>query len=470
MERKTTLIPQADVERQLDLCDKIAAITAQWEEKPLAHVVTYGCQQNEADSEQLRGYLARMGYGFTDEAERARIIVINTCAIREHAEQRVLGNVGALVHLKRKNPDLLICLCGCMMQEPTRVEEIKRSYVHVDLVFGTHVLWKFPEMLHQRLNQRKRVFNSPDSAGAIAEGIPVVRQDSIKAWVSIMYGCNNFCSYCIVPYVRGRERSRDPELILSEVRQLVAEGDKDITLLGQNVNSYGRDLSEPMDFSDLLEAVNAIPGEFLIRFMTSHPKDANRKLFETMAKCEKVAPVIHLPFQAGNDRILQVMNRRHTAAQYLEKVAQLKELIPDIVLTSDVIVGFPGETTPEFEDTLKILEQVRYDSLFTFIYSPRVGTPAASMPDPMSREEKLANFNRLTALQDKISEDKHAEYVGKTVRCLVDGLCDDPRWDLTARTPGNRLVRLTGDKTALGTFRDVKITDSNKWSLFGELV
>ena len=470
MERQTTIIPQADVDRQLDFCEKIAEVTATWGEKPLAHIMTYGCQQNEADSERLRGYLERMGYGFTDNAEDARIIVINTCAIREHAEQRVLGNVGALVHLKRKNPDLLICLCGCMMQEPTRVEEIKKSYLHVDLVFGTHALWQFPEMLHKRMNQRKRVFYSPDEAGSIAEGIPMVRQDELKGWVSIMYGCNNFCSYCIVPYVRGRERSRKPEIILEEVRSLVEQGYKDITLLGQNVNSYGKDLDEPMDFSDLLEAVNAIPGEFLIRFMTSHPKDATHKLFETMAKCEKVAPVIHLPFQAGNDRILKVMNRRHTREEYLAKVADLKALIPDIVLTSDVIVGFPGETTEEFEDTLKVLEEVRYDSLFTFIYSPRVGTPAASMPDPLSREDKLANFNRLTALQDKISEEKHAEYVGKTVRCLIDGVCDDGKYDLTARTPGNRLVRLTGDKSAVGQFRDVKITDSNKWSLFGELV
>ena len=470
MERQTTIIPQADVERQLDFCEKIADITATWGEKPLAHIMTYGCQQNEADSERLRGYLERMGYGFTDNAEDARIIVINTCAIREHAEQRVLGNVGALVHLKRKNPDLLICLCGCMMQEPTRVEEIKKSYLHVDLVFGTHALWQFPEMLHKRMNQRKRVFYSPDEAGSIAEGIPMVRQDNLKGWVSIMYGCNNFCSYCIVPYVRGRERSRKPEIILEEVRSLVEQGYKDITLLGQNVNSYGKDLDEPMDFSDLLEAVNAIPGEFLIRFMTSHPKDATHKLFETMAKCEKVAPVIHLPFQAGNDRILKVMNRRHTREEYLAKVADLKALIPDIVLTSDVIVGFPGETTEEFEDTLKVLEAVRYDSLFTFIYSPRVGTPAASMPDPMSREDKLANFNRLTALQDKISEEKHAEYVGKSVRCLIDGVCDDGKYDLTARTLGNRLVRLTGDKSAVGQFREVKITDSNKWSLFGELV
>jgi len=292
----------------------------------------------------------------------------------------------------------------------------------------------------------------------------------VKAWVSIMYGCNNGCCYCLVPYVRGRERSRDPELILSEVRELVEQGNKALTLLGQHVNSYGKDLECQMDFSDLLEQVNAIPGDFLVRFMTSHPKDATQKLFETMAKCEKVAPVLHLPFQAGNDRVLKVMNRRHTREQYLDKVRALKELIPDIVLTSDVIVGFPGETTEEFEDTLKVLEEVRYDALFTFIYSPRVGTPAASMDDPMSREEKLANFNRLVALQDQISEEKHREYIGKTVRCLVDGLSDDPRWALTARTPGNRLVRLDGPSDAVGKFMDVKITDANKWSLYGKLI
>ena len=470
MERKTTVIAPEELERQFSYCERIAAITQKWEQVPLAHVVTYGCQQNEADSERLRGYLARMGYGFTDEVEQASIIVINTCAIREHAEQRVFGNVGALVHAKRKNPNLIIALCGCMMQQPTSADKIKKSYPHVDLVFGPHALWKFPEMLHARMSSRKRVFRNEDEVGSIIEGIPMVRQDKVKGWVSVMYGCNNFCSYCIVPYVRGRERSRQPEDILREVREMVEQGYKDITLLGQNVNSYGKDLDNPMDFSDLLREVNAIPGEFLIRFMTSHPKDATQKLFETMAECEKVAPVIHLPFQAGNDRILKVMNRRHTREEYLDKVRTLKALIPDIVLTSDVIVGFPGETTEEFEDTLKVLEEVRYDALFTFIYSPRVGTPAASMPDPMSREEKLANFNRLTALQDQISEEKHRAYVGQTVRCLIDGACDDARWDLTARTPGNRLVRLTGDKSAIGQFRDVKITDANKWSLFGELV
>ncbi len=469
MER-TTIIPPAQVEEQLSHCAAVARITAQWPEKPLAFVDTYGCQQNEADSERIRGYLDKMGFGFTDSEEQARIIVINTCAIREHAEQRVFGNVGALVHVKRRRPDTLICLCGCMAQRPQAARKIRESYRHVDLVFGPQALWKFPEMIHGLLTRRGRTFSVEDEAGSIAEGIPVVRQDKIKAWVSIMYGCNNFCSYCIVPYVRGRERSRKPGDILAEVRQLAQEGYKDITLLGQNVNSYGKDLDEPIDFAGLLEQVNAIPGDFLIRFMTSHPKDATRKLFEAMARCEKVAPVLHLPFQAGNDRILKVMNRRHTRAEYLEKIKAVRALIPDIVLTSDVIVGFPGETTAEFEDTLRVLEAVRFDALFTFIFSPRPGTPAAEMDDPMPREEKLQNFNRLTALQDAISEEKHAAYIGKTVRCLLDGLSDDDRCNLTARTPGNRLVRVAGDPSALGQFRDVKITGANKWSLTGELI
>lgn len=470
MERTTPVIPAQDVAKQREYCQEIRAINAQHAQAPTAFVDTYGCQQNEADSELLRGMLCEMGYEIVHDGEHADLILINTCAIREHAEQRVLGNVGALVHVKRRHPEQLICLCGCMMQEPHVAEKIRQSYRHVDLVFGPHALWKFPEMIYTLLTQRGRIFSNADEAGSIAEGIPVVRQDKVKAWVSIMYGCNNFCSYCIVPYVRGRERSRRPEDILQEVEELAREGYKDITLLGQNVNSYGKDLEEPMDFADLLERVNAIPGEFLIRFMTSHPKDATHKLFETMARCEKVAPVLHLPFQAGNDRVLKVMNRRHTREQYLEKIRDLKSLIPDIVLTSDIIVGFPGETTEEFEDTLKVLEEVRFDALFTFIFSPRVGTPAANMDDPMPREEKLANFNRLTALQDAISEEKHRAYVGRTVRCLLDGLSDDERYDLTARTPGNRLVRVVGGRSALGQFRDVKITDANKWSLFGELI
>ena len=464
-------ITPEEIEQQKQYCREIKKLfEGRPGGPPLAYTQTFGCQQNEADSERIRGYLQEMGYGFTQDEEQADVIVINTCAIREHAEQRVLGNLGALVHVKRRHPGQLICLCGCMAQEAHVAQKVKESYRHVDLVFGPQVLWRFPEFIHSLLTARGRVFQTPDLPGSIAEGIPVVRQDKVKAWVSIMYGCNNFCSYCIVPYVRGRERSRQPEDILSEVRQLVEEGYKDITLLGQNVNSYGKDLENPMDFADLLSKVNDIPGDFLIRFMTSHPKDATQKLFETMARCEKVAPVLHLPFQAGNDRILKVMNRRHTREQYLEKIRVLKALIPDIVLTSDVIVGFPGETTEEFEDTLKVLEEVRYDALFTFIYSPRVGTPAAKMDDPMPREEKLANFNRLVALQDKISEEKHAAYIGKTVRCLIDGQGDDAEYPFTARTPGNRLVRVKGGTADdVGQFREINIIGANKWSLYGEL-
>ena len=470
MERTTTVISQADIDRQLDFCRQAAAVTAKLPTPPLAFVDTYGCQQNEADSERIRGYLAQMGFGFTNDEEQARVIVINTCAIREHAEQRVFGNLGALVHTKRRHPEQIICLCGCMAQEPHVADKIRQSYRHVDLVFGPHELWRFPEFIHTLMTQKGRIFQIADQPGSIAEGIPLVRQDKVKAWVSIMYGCNNFCTYCIVPYVRGRERSRKPEDILAEVRQLVAAGYKDINLLGQNVNSYGKDLAQPMDFADLLELVNAIPGDFLIRFMTSHPKDATQKLFETMARCEKVAPVLHLPFQAGNDRILKAMNRRHTREQYMAKIAALKALIPDIVLTSDIIVGFPGETTEEFEDTLKVLEDVRFDALFTFIYSPRVGTPAAKLPDPMSREEKLANFNRLTALQDQISAEKHAAYIGKTLRCLMDGESGDETFPISGRTPGNRLVRAKGSADVIGQFCQVKITGANKWSLFGEII
>ena len=469
MER-TTVISPADVEQQLEHCRAVARLTAQWAQKPLAFVDTYGCQQNEADSERIRGYLARMGFGFTDSEEEARIIVINTCAIREHAEQRVFGNVGALVHVKRRHPDTLICLCGCMVQQPHAAQRLRESYRHVDLVFGPHALWKFPEMIRTLLTQRGRLFSVQDEAGSIAEGIPVARQDRIKAWVSIMYGCNNFCSYCIVPYTRGRERSREPEIILTEIRELAEQGYKEITLLGQNVNSYGRDLEGGWDFPWLLEAAAGLPGDFLLRFMTSHPKDATEKLFDVMAKCEKVAPVIHLPFQSGNTRVLTAMNRRYTREQYLDKVAALRARIPEVVLTSDVIVGFPGETAEEFEETMSLIETVRFDALFTFIYSPRKGTPAAELPDPTPKEEKSARFNRLVELQNRISLEKHRAYIGTAQRCLIDGEGDDPRHSLTARTAGGRLVHLDGDPALIGQYADIRITDCSTWALFGELV
>ena len=468
--QNTTRIDPADIARQRDFCAQIRERNAALPAPPLAFVDTYGCQQNEADSERIRGFLSEMGYGFTKEEAQADVIVINTCAIREHAEQRVLGNVGALVHEKKAHPGQILCLCGCMVQEPHNVEKLRQSFRHVDLVFGPHALWRFPELLWRVLTRRGRIFDTPDEAGSIAEGLPVRREGTVKAWVSIMYGCNNFCSYCIVPYVRGRERSRRPEDILSEVRELSQAGYRDITLLGQNVNSYGKDLGLPgVDFAWLLEQVNAVPGDFLIRFMTSHPKDASERLFDTMAACEKVAPHLHLPFQAGNDRVLRAMHRGYTREHYLELIRSLRARIPDIVLTSDVIVGFPGETTEEFEDTLKVLEAVEFDALFTFIYSPRKGTPAAELPDPLSKEEKAANFQRLVDLQNAISARKQAAYVGKTMRCLVDVLSEDPRHNLNARTAGGRLVHFSGDESLLGQFVDLKITDASTWALFGEL-
>jgi tRNA-2-methylthio-N6-dimethylallyladenosine synthase len=462
---KTTRITPEQVERQQRLCAEIRDYWTTQGVTPTAYVETYGCQQNEADSEQLRGMLEAAGYGLTDSAEGADAVIFNTCAIREHAEQRVFGNVGALVHTKRRHPRQKIFLCGCMMGQPAVVERVKNSYPYVDAVFSTHHLWEFPSLLLRVLTGKKRVFSVEDSAGSIAEGIPVVRTNTLKAWVSIMYGCNNFCSYCIVPYVRGRERSRRPQDVLDECRALIAQGYKEITLLGQNVNSYGRDLDCGMDFADLLAAVAELDGEFRLRFMTSHPKDASRKLFDTIAKYDKICKQFHLPFQSGNDRVLHAMNRRYTAAQYLELVDYGRSLMPELVLTSDVIVGFPGETEAEFEDTLKLIERVRYDALFTFIFSPRAGTPAASMDDPTPRAEKNQRFDRLCALQNRISEEKHREYVGKTLRVLVDGRDGDK---LTARTDGGRLVRLDGGDELIGQFLNVTVTGSTTWSLVGE--
>ena len=470
MKRTTPVIPAEDIQRQKEYCAQLRALNSRLPSPPLAYVDPYGCQQNEADSELLRGMLCEMGYEIADTDRGADVIVINTCAIREHAEQRVFGNVGALVHGKRKNPNQVICLCGCMAQEPHVANRLRQSYRHVDLVFGPQQLWRFPELLRRVALRRGRVFETERDDGAIAEGLPVRRSGKLKAWVSIMYGCNNFCSYCIVPYTRGRERSREPDIILREIEGLAAQGYKDITLLGQNVNSYGKDLEGGWDFPRLLEAANAVPGEFLLRFMTSHPKDATDRLFDVMARCEKVAPAIHLPFQSGNDRVLGAMNRRYTRGQYLEKVAALRGRIPDVVLTSDVIVGFPGETTPEFEDTLSLIEEVRFDALFTFIYSPRKGTPAAELPDPQPRGEKSANFDRLVEAQNRISLEKHRAYIGSVRRCLIDGAGEDPRSSLTARTAGGRLVHLDGDPALIGRFADVRITDCSTWALFGELV
>ena len=470
MAQKRIELDPADISRQLEICRQIEALHAREDRKPLAMVDTYGCQQNEADSERLRGYLENMGYGFTDDETRADLVVVNTCAIREHAEMRVLGNVGQLTHTKAKNPDQIIAVCGCMVQQPHMAEKLKKSYPIVDLVFGPHELWRFPELLLEQMTKKKRIFAVDDTPGVVYEGIPHRRDSQVKAWLSIMYGCNNFCSYCVVPYVRGRERSRRPEEIIAEARQLVADGYKEITLLGQNVNSYGKDLDDPMDFADLIRAINAIPGDFVIRFMTSHPKDATEKLFRTMAECEKCAHQLHLPVQAGNDRVLKAMNRHYDRAKYLEKVALARQYMPDLVLTTDIIVGFPGETDEEFEDTLSLVAEVGYDSMFTFIFSPRKGTPAYDMPDPYTRQQKQVRFDRLLELANTISAEKHKAYEGRTLRVLIDGTSDSQGYYLSARTDGGRLVHLQGDPSLIGRFAQVKITGSNTWALYGELV
>ena len=464
MERKTTVISQQARDEQLAYCDKINDLWHSRGNTPLAYVETYGCQQNEADSERIRGILVQSGYAITDTPEGADVVVMNTCAIREHAEQRVFGNLGALTHTKRRHPEQKIFLCGCMAGQPHVVERLKKSFPHVSGVFSTHHLWQFAEILYRVLTGKKRVFFVEDEAGSIAEGLPQQRDNTLKAWVSIMYGCNNFCTYCIVPYVRGRERSRKAEDILAECRTLIENGTKEITLLGQNVNSYGKDLAEGIDFADLLAQIAVIPGDFLIRFMTSHPRDASKKLFDTMAASPKIAKQLHLPFQSGSSRVLKAMNRHYDRAKYLETVRYAKSVMPELVLTSDVIVGFPGETEEEFEETISLIELVRYDSLFTFIFSPRKGTPAASMEDPTSKEEKNRRFDRLCAVQNAISEQIHAEYVGKTFRCLVDGTDKDY---LTARTEGGRLVRMAGDAALIGQFVPVRISGSTTWSLTG---
>ena len=466
MSNKTTVISEEQLRQQFEYCDKIAAYWREKDTVPVAYVETYGCQQNEADSEKIRGLLVQSGYTIGNEAEGADVVVMNTCAIREHAEQRVFGNLGALVHTKRRHPGQKVFLCGCMAGEQIVSNRIKNSYHHVDGVFSTHHLWQFAEILYNVLTKGKRQFYVADEAGSIAEGLPQVRDNKLKAWVSIMYGCNNFCTYCIVPYVRGRERSRKPEDILAECRQLIADGCKEITLLGQNVNSYGKDLDCGVDFSDLLAQLAQLPGEFLIRFMTSHPRDAGKKLFDTMAKYDKIAKQLHLPFQSGSSRVLKAMNRHYDREKYLAAVEYAKSVMPELVLTSDVIVGFPGETEEEFEETISLIENVRYDALFTFIFSPRHGTPAASMEDLTPKEEKNRRFDKLCAVQNRISEEIHTAYIGKTMRCLVDGVDGD---QLTSRTEGGRLVRFRGDADLIGTYQHITITGSTTWSLTGEL-
>lgn len=438
-------------------------------DKPLAYIRTYGCQQNVADSETIKGMLAQMGYGFTDTPENADFILFNTCAVREHAEDRVFGNVGAIKAIKRKHPTALIALCGCMMEQQHIAQRIYKSFPFVGLVFGTHCLHEFPKILYTSLLTGKRQFIRNNDDLLVHEGMPKLRDGQFKGWLPIMYGCDNFCSYCIVPYVRGRERSRKSEDILKEARELIESGYKDITLLGQNVNSYGKGLDEDITFAQLLKKIDAIDGDYVLRFMTSHPKDCTKELIDTIAESRHISTHLHLPFQSGSNRILKQMNRRYTREKYLEIVNYAKEKIPNISLTSDIIVGFPGETEEDFQDTLSLIEEVGFTSLFTFIYSKRVGTPAAKMDDPTTDEEKSDRFQRLLKLQEKIAAQRCAEMVGTKQRVLFE---EKTKKDgvLGARTSGNIVVEVPADEKLIGSFGEVEITQAGNWILKGKII
>lgn len=437
--------------------------------KLIAHVRTYGCQQNVADGEKIKGILSTLGYTFSDDKDVADLILFNTCAVREHAEDRVFGNVGALKNLKRKNPDLIIVLCGCMMEQQHVVQKIKTSFPFVDITFGTNSLHKLPEFIKKVKSDRKKSFEYDTSNSEIVEGLPILRDVTTKkAFLSVMYGCDNFCSYCIVPYVRGRERSRKSSDIMLEFQDIIDSGYKDITLLGQNVNSYGKGLDEGIMFPKLLKNISDVKGDFWLRFMTSHPKDATKELFDTMASSEKICKHIHLPVQSGSNRVLKEMNRKYTREHYLEVVEYARKVMPDISITTDIIVGFPGETYEEFQETVSLVKKVGFTSLFTFIYSKREGTRAAKMDDPVSHEEKTKWFAELLEAQKEMSQKYCDMMVGKTEKVLVEKKSATEGL-LSARTQGNVVVEVAGDESLVGDFVTVEIVGYKNWTLKGQI-
>ncbi len=456
-DEETVLNNQDFYAGQQGYMDRVRRLAASiYERTPMACVITYGCQQNVSDSERTKGMLEQMGYTLTEEPAEADFVLYNTCAVREHAEERVYGNLGAMKHLKRRKPDMILGLCGCMAQQGRVGDRIRRSYPYVDLLFGTHVQHRLPEFLYRCLSMHERVFETDDSEPCVTEGMPVHRDGSYKAWLPVMYGCNNFCTYCIVPYVRGRERSRNPEDVLKEAKELIAAGYKDITLLGQNVNSYGKGEAHGVNFAGLLRQINDLPGDFRIRFMTSHPKDCTDELLDAMRDCGKVCHHLHLPFQSGSDRILKAMNRHYDRAGYLALVEAARKRMPDIQLTSDIIVGFPGETREDFEQTLSLIKEVRFASLFTFIYSPREGTPAAQMPDPVSRQEKGQWFEELLRTQEAIAKENNAKLIGRVLKVLCDDHGRTPDY-MAGHSGENIVVEFPGTPDDLGKFFTVKI-------------
>lgn len=433
------------------------------------HIITYGCQMNEHDTEVLSGILEQIGYQWTNRLEEADVLLLNTCCVREKAENKVIGHLGELKRFKESNPNLVIGVCGCMAQQQGMADKILQKVPHVDLVFGTHNVHRLPELLAQAQATKGTIVEVWEKEKEIVETLPLKRWNDIKGYVTIMYGCNNFCSYCIVPYVRGRERSRDPKAIVEEVRDLAQQGFKEIMLLGQNVNSYGKDLGVAFDFADLLKSLEQVENLSRIRYMTSHPRDFTDKLIETIKDSAKVCEHFHLPIQSGSNRILKKMNRGYTREYYLELISKVRDAVPEATITTDIIVGFPGETDEDFNDTLDIVRQARFDSAFTFLYSPRTGTPAAKWAQ-VEEGVKKERFQRLLDVQNQISWEKNQQLLNTVQEILVEGVSKTNEERLTGRTRGNKVVVFDGGKELIGQLVQVKISEAQTWSLVGEVV
>lgn len=454
---------------EINYIEKVRDILSKREGEHKAYVHTYGCQQNFSDGEKLEGLLEEMGYEITNSAEEAEFVIFNTCAIRENAEKRVFGNVGILKKAHEENPDMIIAVCGCMVQQEHIAKKFRQSYPFVDIVFGTHAAPRLPELVYKHITAKKRQFDIGEGEGCMAEYLPIHRDSDMKANLPIMHGCDNFCTYCVVPLVRGREKSREPENILAEAREIVAAGYKEITLLGQNVNSYGKGLVKGITFAELLREVNAIPGDFRIKFMTSHPKDCTRELLEAIRDCEKVCNYIHLPVQSGSNDVLRRMNRRYTAEHYMELVDMAREIIPDVTITSDLIVGFPGETEEDFEATMELSRKARWSMTYSFIYSKREGTKAAVMEDQIPHDVSSNRFQRLLDLQTEISHEINASFVGKTTTVLFDDEVDVGEGYISGRSYENLVVRAPRTDVQKG-FAKVYLKESLGWALDGEII
>jgi len=453
---------------EINYIEEVRKIFSEREAPPLCCVHSYGCQQNVSDGEKLLGQLSLMGCGVTDDMTAADIIILNTCAVRENAELKVYGNIGELKRLKEQKPDMIIAVGGCMGQEPKTAEKIKKSYRHVDIVFGTFAAKELPRLIYEALTQRRLIVDTAERNTECFEDIPAVRSEKYKAGVSIMYGCNNFCSYCIVPYVRGRERSREPEKIIEEIKRLADSGCKEIMLLGQNVNSYGRGLDERIDFPELLRRIDSIDGDFRVRFMSPHPKDATNEFFDVIAESKKICRSVHLPLQSGSDRILKEMNRHYTVQKYMDMVSYARKVMPELSISTDIIVGFPNETYEDFLQTLDIVKAVKYDNIFSFIYSKRTGTKAADIIDHTTEEDKGKWFRELLAVQREISEEHYKRFMGAEFDVLFDGTYKE---EFISGKSGEFIITLVkGSSDLIGTMRKVRVTKTHNWAVEGELI